>query len=158
MKKLLFILVLGAMVSCQQKAKNTATEGAAKDSTEMALNPAMGSLMTKTFEGVLPTQDGNGLRYTLTVKIQEKSDVGNYEMLKTYIKGYEGKDLTYASKGTVKVIHGTEADKKATVWELTPENKNEISYYQVENDKVIMLSQKMKKTADWEKYVLQQKK
>lgn len=158
MKKLLFILALGAMVSCQQKAKDATAEGAAKDSTEMALDPALGALQTKTFEGVLPTQDGNGLRYTLTVKIQEKSEAGNYEMLKTYIKGNEGKDLTYVSRGTVKVIHGTEADKSATVWELTPEKNKEISYYQVESDKVIMLSQSMKKTPDWEKYVLSLKK
>jgi len=158
MKKLLFILVLGAMVSCQQKAKDaTATEGAAKDSTEMKLDPAMGALQTKTFEGVLPSQ-GKGLRYTLTVKIQEKSDNGQYELLKTYIEGNEGKDLTYVSDGTVKVIHGTKADKNAIVWELTPEKKNEISYYQVEGDKVIMLSQSMTKTPDWKKYVLDIKK
>lgn len=158
MKKLLFILVLGAMVSCQQKAKDvTATEGAAKDSTEMKLDPALGALQTKTFEGVLPSQ-GKGLRYTLTVKIQEKSDNGQYELLRTYIEGNEGKDLTYVTRGTVKTIHGTEADKKAIVWELTPEKNKEISYYQVESDKVIMLSQKMKKTPDWEKYVLSLKK
>ncbi|WP_321437797.1 copper resistance protein NlpE N-terminal domain-containing protein [uncultured Bacteroides sp.] len=158
MKKLFFILVLGAMVSCQQKAKDvTATEGAAKDSTEMKLDPALGALQTKTFEGVLPSQ-GKGLRYTLTVKIQEKSDNGQYELLRTYIEGNEGKDLTYVTKGTVKTIHGTEADKRAIVWELTPEKNKEISYYQVESDKVIMLSQKMKKTPDWKKYVLSLKK
>ncbi len=33
--------------------------------------------------------------------------------------------------------------KNAIVWELTPEKNSDISYYQVENDKVIMLSQKM---------------
>jgi len=117
----------------------------------------MGALQTKTFEGVLPSQ-GKGLRYTLTVKIQEKSDNGQYELLKTYIEGNEGKDLTYVSDGTVKVIHGTKADKNAIVWELTPEKKNEISYYQVEGDKVIMLSQSMTKTPDWKKYVLDIKK
>jgi len=48
MKKLLFILVLGAMVSCQQKAKDaTATEGAAKDSTEMKLDPSNGCTTNK---------------------------------------------------------------------------------------------------------------
>jgi len=158
MKKLLFILVLGAMVSCQQKAKDaTATGGAAKDSTEMKLDPAMGALQTKTFEGVLPAQ-GKGLRYTLTVKIQEKSDNGQYELLKTYIEGNEGKDLTYVNKGTVKVIHGTKSEKDAIVWELTPEKNKEISYYQVEEGRVIMLSQKMEKTSTWKKYILSEKK
>lgn len=157
MKKLLFLLALAAMVSCQQKTKDATAEGAAKDSTEAKLDPALGALQTKTFEGVLPAQ-GKGLRYTLTVKIQEKSDNGTYELLKTYIEGYEGKDLTYTQNGTVKTIHGTKADKNAIVWELTPEKNSEISYYQVENDKVIMLSQKMNKTPDWKKYVLSLKK
>jgi copper homeostasis protein (lipoprotein) len=157
MKKLLFLLALAAMVSCQQKAKDATAEGAAKDSTEANLDPALGALQTKTFEGVLPAQ-GKGLRYTLTVKIQEKSDNGTYELLKTYIEGNEGKDLTYVQNGTVKTIHGTEADKNAIVWELTPEKNSDISYYQVENDKVIMLSQKMNKTPDWKKYVLSLKK
>jgi hypothetical protein len=158
MKKLLLILALGAMVSCQQKAKDaTATAGAVKDSTEMNLDPSLGALQTKTYEGVLPSQ-GKGLRYTLTVKIQEKSDAGKYELLKTYIEGNEGKDLTYVSDGTVKVIHGTKADKKAIVWELTPEKNKEISYYQVEEGRVIMLSQKMEKTTSWKNYILTQKK
>ncbi len=157
MKKLLFILVLGAMVSCQQKAKDATTEEAAKDSTEMNLDPALGALQTKTFEGVLPSQ-GKGLRYTLTVKIQEKSDAGKYDLLRTYIEGNEGKDLTYVSRGTVKTIHGTTADKEAIVWELTPEKNKEISYYQVLGDSVVMLSQKMNKTPDWKKYILTLKK
>lgn len=157
MKKLLFILVLGAMVSCQQKAKDATAEGVAKDSTEMNLDPALGAMQTKTFEGVLPSQ-GKGLRYTLTVKIQEKSDAGKYELLRTYIEGNEGKDLTYVSRGTIKTIHGTAADKEAIVWELTPEKNKEISYYQVQGDSIIMLSQKMEKTTTWKDYVLTLKK
>ncbi len=158
MRKLLLILALGAMVSCQQKTKDTATaNGLAKDSTEMNLNPALGKLQTKTFEGLLPSE-GKGLRYTLTVKKQEKSEEGSYELLRTYIEGNEGKDITYVSRGTFKTIHGTKANKKDTVWEFTPQKNKEISYYLVEGDSIIMLSQTMEKTTTWKKYVLNLKK
>lgn len=157
MKKLLFILALGAFVSCQQKTKDATTEGAAKDSTAMALDPAMGKLETKTFEGVLPSQ-GKGLRYTLTVKKQEKSENGEYELLRTYIEGNEGKDITYGSNGKITTIHGIKSDKDALVWQLTPDKSKEISYYLVQDDCVIMLSQEMTKTSSWKDYVLKIKK
>lgn len=156
MKKLLLILALGAFVSCQQKTKD-ATTSTTKDSTAIALDPAMGAMQTKTFEGVLPSQ-GKGLRYTLTVKKQEKSEEGTYELLRTYIEGNEGKDITYGSEGKFTTIHGIKSDKKALVWQLTPNKNKEISYYLVEENQIIMLSQDMTKTSSWKDYVLKLKK
>lgn len=156
MKKLLLILALGAFVSCQQKTKE-AKNDAPKDSTAIALNPTMGALQTKTFEGVLPAQ-GKGLRYTLTVKKQEKSEEGTYELLRTYIEGNEGKDITYGSEGKITTIHGIKSDKNALVWQLTPKTGKEISYYLVQDDCIIMLSQEMTKTSSWKDYVLKFKK
>lgn len=156
MKKLLLILALGAFVSCQQKTKDATTD-ATKDSTAIALNPAMGAMQTKTFEGVLPSQ-GKGLRYTLTIKKQEKSEEGTYELLRTYIEGNEGKDITYGSEGKITTIHGIKSDKDALVWQLTPNKNKEISYYLVEENQIIMLSQDMTKTTSWKDYVLKIKK
>lgn len=97
----------------------------------------------ETYSGVLPCADCSGLQTVLTLSREEAyQSFGTYELKEIY----EGKSVEpLITKGRWILRQGTPSDSNASIYELHPDDSDEVDYYQkVTNMQLKMLGSDQK--------------
>lgn len=86
------------------------------DSLEM--DPSLGELMERKFQGILPAASCPGIEYTLLLYNQKFSGDGVYKLTARYIEAENGKDSVTISYGNQYTLRGDATNKDAVVYQL----------------------------------------
>ncbi|SEW13427.1 copper resistance protein NlpE [Chitinophaga arvensicola] len=133
MKHLPLLLLLIVFAACQSTGK-----AGRSDST--ALDTNADTATSVTYSGTLPCADCSGIVTELTL---QKGPDHHFSLKETY----QGKNQTFPSEGTYKIVHGSPSDPAATVIQLNPDkDKNLQRYYQQVDDNELKLLDSDQKT------------
>lgn len=135
MKKVFMLAAcVAALVACQPEKKKAAETNVAP-ATPVAVED-----FTEVFEGTLPSADGNGIDYILTLnaEIQGQDTIFSLDMVYLDAQG-KGKHMTFNTKGKQQKVHKTVKKKPKTAVKLTPSNGETPLYFLVVNDTTLRL-------------------
>ncbi len=137
MKKLLmFAALVAALASCQSNNKKTVE-------TEMEDN-AIASLpimeVDEVFTGTIPSADGPGIDFVLTLGVTTDGLDTLYTLDMTYLDAAgPGKNQTFTSKGKKNEIHKVVNNKPKKAVKLTPDDGNSPMYFVIVNDTTLRM-------------------
>lgn len=86
----------------------------------LIVNPALGLLEERTFEGLTPAASNPGIEWTLNIYNQKNSGDGVYKLQMNYLEADNGKDQINTSYGRLYTLRGDAINKNATVYQLVP--------------------------------------
>ncbi len=136
MKKVFMLAVLvAALAACQPEKKKAA------ETTKMTpAPPVMVEDFSEVFEGTLPSADGRGIDYVLTLnaEIQGQDTIFSLDMVYLDANG-KGKHVTFNTKGKQQKVHKTVKKNPKTAVKLTPSNGEPPIYFLVVNDTTLRL-------------------
>ena len=138
MKKLvMYAAVMVALVSCQSNAKKNVEAEMMYDSLVAEL-PIME--VDEVFTGTIPSADGPGIDYVLTLGVTTDGIDTLYTLDMTYLDAQgPGKNQTFTSKGTKQDIHKVVNNQPKNAIKLTPDNGDNPMYFVVVNDTTLSL-------------------
>lgn len=152
-KLLLFTTLLLGLFGCGNNtgARNASetenhTDGPA---AELVIKDGLGDVSERTYEGTLPCADCPGIRYTLTLRNQEHSGDGVFELTTEYID----RD-TFREQGTWLTLRGNADDPDATIYQLNPEPASEPLYFLYRGESLEMLDREQRKIESELNYTL----
>lgn len=138
MKKVMMIAAIAAaLVSCQ--SKGTKNNDNTMDKGVMTVDGNASSAVT-VYEGVLPSADGPGIRYRLSLGHADSKGESAYTLVTTHLDAEgAGKNKEFTSTGKKQVIQKEVDNQKKTAFKLTPDNGEESLYFVVVNDTTLRL-------------------
>lgn len=86
----------------------------------LRINPELGDVMERKFQGLLPAADGPGIDYTLALYNQPNSGDGVFKLDMCYLEAENGTDFTTTSYGRQYTLRGDATNKDAVVYQLIP--------------------------------------
>lgn len=169
MKKIFFALAtIGLLAACNgQKAEKSTTsdeviisatpENTVNIQDSLIIVSGKGAVVERRYSGILPAADGPGIVYNLTMFFQQDSEDGVYQLETTYIEAENGEDKSFMAYGKRKVLRGIPSDPNAIVYELIPNNNEEVTYFLLTDDdtRLTMLDQNKNKIDSDLNYTLQ---
>ena len=120
----------------------------------LKVDPKKGAVVQKKYKGTIPSADGPGIDYELTLFYQQDSEDGVYELDATYLGAENGQNQTFTSTGKRKVKKGAPTDAAAVVYELIPSDGSMVVYFLAEGDNLTMLNQDLQQAASDLNYTL----
>lgn len=138
MKKLFILAALvAAFVSCQSNSKKNA-EAMLEDSIMFVETPVME--FDEVYTGTIPSADGPGIDYILTLGMTTDGVDTLYSLDMTYLDANgPGMHQTFHSKGKQKTIHKMVNNKPKKAVKLTPDDGDQPMYFVVVNDTTLRL-------------------
>lgn len=137
MKKLLmFAALVAALASCQSNNKKT-VEAEMEDNTNASF-PIME--VDEVFTGTIPSADGPGIDFVLTLGATTDGKDTLYTLDMTYLDAAgPGKNQTFTSKGKKNEIHKVVNNKPKKAVKLTPDDGNSPMYFVIVNDTTLRM-------------------
>ncbi|MBQ8242720.1 MAG: copper resistance protein NlpE N-terminal domain-containing protein [Bacteroidaceae bacterium] len=137
MKKLLmFAALVAALASCQSNNKKT-VEAEMEDNAIASL-PIME--VDEVFTGTIPSADGPGIDFVLTLGVTTDGLDTLYTLDMTYLDAAgPGKNQTFTSKGKKNEIHKVVNNKPKKAVKLTPDDGNSPMYFVIVNDTTLRM-------------------
>lgn len=137
MKKLLmFAALVAALASCQSNNKKT-VEAEMEDNAIASL-PIME--VDEIFTGTIPSADGPGIDFVLTLGVTTDGLDTLYTLDMTYLDAAgPGKNQTFTSKGKKNEIHKVVNNKPKKAVKLTPDDGNSPMYFVIVNDTTLRM-------------------
>ena len=137
MKKLLmFAALVAALASCQSNNKKTAE--AEMEDNAIASFPIME--VDEVFTGTIPSADGPGIDFVLTLGVTTDGLDTLYTLDMTYLDAAgPGKNQTFTSKGKKNEIHKVVNNKPKKAVKLTPDDGNSPMYFVIVNDTTLRM-------------------
>ena len=137
MKKLLmFAALVAALASCQSNNKKT-VEAEMEDNAIASL-PIME--VDEVFTGTIPSADGPGIDFVLTLGVTTDGLDTLYTLDMTYLDtAGPGKNQTFTSKGKKNEIHKVVNNKPKKAVKLTPDDGNSPMYFVIVNDTTLRM-------------------
>ena len=136
MKKLLMFAALAALASCQSNNKKT-VEAEMEDNAIASL-PIME--VDEVFTGTIPSADGPGIDFVLTLGVTTDGLDTLYTLDMTYLDAAgPGKNQTFTSKGKKNEIHKVVNNKPKKAVKLTPDDGNSPMYFVIVNDTTLRM-------------------
>ena len=137
MKKLLmFAALVAALASCQSNNKKT-VEAEMEDNAIASL-PIME--VDEVFTGTIPSADGPGIDFVLTLGVTTDGLDTLYTLDMTYLDAAgPGKNQTFTSKGKKNEIHKIVNNKPKKAVKLTPDDGNSPMYFVIVNDTTLRM-------------------
>lgn len=86
----------------------------------LKIDPALGVLQERSFEGLTPAASNPGIEWTLNIYSQVHSGDGVYKLRMNYLEADNGKDQVNVTYGRLYTLRGDAVDKNATVYQLVP--------------------------------------
>lgn len=86
----------------------------------LRINPELGDVIERKFQGLLPAADCPGIDYTLELYNQPNSGDGVFKLTMRYLEAENGNDFTATSYGHQYTLRGDAVNKDATVYQLIP--------------------------------------
>lgn len=137
MKKLFYVFMIPLAVwSCSgNKEANSQQEGNPADSV------IVGEMVERTYEGVIPGENSEGVQYSLTLLNPQDSTIGEYDLTMVYLGPDKANNKTVKQKGKYATMKGTPKNSDATVYQLQPmESASETLNFLYQGDSLILLS------------------
>ncbi|NML36292.1 copper resistance protein NlpE [Chitinophaga sp. G-6-1-13] len=116
-----YLLLLSAMALFACQHSRPGQQAGHADST--AVSPVW-----ITYTGTLPCADCSGIQTTLSLEENGPDGEQSFKLKETY-QGVAGKDQTFNSEGTYKVLHGDAEDKDAEIIQLNPDKDQNLQRY-----------------------------
>ena len=142
MKKLMMLAVIvAAFASCQSNNKKGAEIVVENDSV-VAIVPASPVIEVdeEIFTGTIPSADGPGIDYVLTLGVATDGVDTVYTLDMTYLDANgPGKHQTFKSKGKQETLHKKVNNQPKKGVKLTPDNGDEPMYFLVVNDTTLRM-------------------
>ncbi len=142
MKKLMmWVVVLAAFASCQSNNKKNAEMVIENDSV-VAIIPAPPGIEIdeEIFTGTLPSADGPGIDYVLTLGTATDGIDTVYTLDMTYLDANgPGNHQTFKTKGKQNTVHKTVKNQMKKGVKLTPDDGNKPMYFLVVNDTTLRM-------------------
>lgn len=137
MKKLLmFAALVAALASCQSNNKKS-VEAEMEDNAIASL-PIME--VDEVFTGTIPSADGPGIDFVLTLGVTTDGIDTLYTLDMTYLDAAgPGKNQTFTSKGKKNEIHKVVNNKPQKAVKLTPDDGNSPMYFVIVNDTTLRM-------------------
>ena len=137
MKKLLmFAALVAALASCPSNNKKT-VEAEMEDNAIASL-PIME--VDEVFTGTIPSADGPGIDFVLTLGVTTDGLDTLYTLDMTYLDAAgPGKNQTFTSKGKKNEIHKVVNNKPKKAVKLTPDDGNSPMYFVIVNDTTLRM-------------------
>ena len=158
MKKIVFtVLAAAALIACQSNSNKSQMidDG---EAIEMMGTDSTGLVDIFAYEGVVPSQSGQGDSIGYMVIITQQIDTVNgvYQMTQTYVTADGKAGQQMKSKGKKLFQRGTPQNKTAKVYKLVPDSgSNQTVNLWVESDTtVVLLDDQMKAPAKPDKHRL----
>lgn len=115
---------------------------------------SLGSVIERTYSGILSAADGPGVKYDLNLCFQEKSVEGVFSLATTYLQAEKGKDKTFYTYGSRKSLKGSPQHPNDTIYELQPSNGDLSLFFLNAGDSIILLNQNLEKAVSGDNYSL----
>ncbi|MBQ8362172.1 MAG: copper resistance protein NlpE N-terminal domain-containing protein [Bacteroidaceae bacterium] len=137
MKKVFMLVTLVVAMAACRPDSNKRTAETTKTASE---SPVMVEDFSEVFEGTLPSADGKGIDYILTLnaEIQGKDTIFSLDMVYLDANG-NGKHMTFNTKGKQQKVHKTVKKSPKTAVKLSPSNGDTPIYFLVVNDTTLRL-------------------
>ena len=140
MKKLMMLVaIVAAFASCQSNNKKNAEIVMENDSV-MAIIPAPIEIDEEIFTGRIPSADGPGIDYILTLGAATDGIDTVYTLDMTYLDANgPGKHQTFKTKGKQQSVHKVVNNQPKKGVKLTPDNGDQPMYFLVVNDTTLRM-------------------
>ncbi len=141
MKKLMMLVaIIAAFASCQSNNKKN-VEMVIENDSVIAIVPAPAvEVDEEIFTGTIPSADGPGIDYVLTLGVATDGVDTLYTLDMTYLDANgPGQHQTFTTKGKQKTVHKTVNNKPKKAVKLTPNNGEQPTYFLVVNDTTLRL-------------------
>ncbi|MBO4986018.1 MAG: copper resistance protein NlpE N-terminal domain-containing protein [Bacteroides sp.] len=136
-KVMMFAALVAALVSCQSKGNQAATELLEDGVLAIAENDSSAVIV---YEGILPAADGPGIEYVLSVDSIGPNGESGYTLVTTYLDANgPGKNQSFVSKGKKEVIQKQVNNKPKKAIKLTPNDGDAPIYFVIVNDTTLRL-------------------
>lgn len=132
----MFAALVAALASCQSNNKKT-VEAEMEDNAIASL-PIME--VDEVFTGTIPSADGPGIDFVLTLGVTTDGLDTLYTLDMTYLDAAgPGKNQTFTSKGKKNEIHKVVNNKPKKAVKLTPDDGNSPMYFVIVNDTTLRM-------------------
>ena len=140
MKKLMMLVaVVAALASCQSNNKKNADMSVA-DEGAVAAMPMPIEVDEEIFTGTIPSADGPGIDFVLTLGAATDGVDTVYTLDMTYLDANgPGRHETFKSKGKQKTIHKVVNNQPKKGVKLTPDTGEKPMYFLVVNDTILRM-------------------
>lgn len=142
MKKIMMLAALAvAFASCQSNKKKNVEIMVENDSVVAVVPaPPVIEVDEEIFTGTIPSADGPGIDYVLTLGAATDGVDTVYTLDMTYLDANgPGKHQTFKSKGKQKTVHKTVNNQPKKGVKLTPDNGDKPMYFLVVNDTTLRM-------------------
>lgn len=135
----MMIAVLAAALASRQSKGNSNNEAIADDGELLVVGND--STAIAIYEGVLPTENGQGVQYILSVDSIGPGGECGYTLVTTYLdaNGQAGSNSSI-SKGKKEVVQKNVNNQSKTAYKLTPDDGTSPLYFVVVNDTTLRLA------------------
>lgn len=138
-KVLMFAVIATALVSCNSNNNRNQTRVENRDTIPTVAQSSATTEQVQVYEGLLPAADGPGIRYRVTLRNNGNMNDGTYSMDMTYLEAENGRDQTFRSSGRIQTMRGSATNPNATVYKLTSNDDNEVTYFLMRDDRTLRL-------------------
>lgn len=121
----------------------------------LKIDPQLGDLKTRAYQGVVPAASCPGIDYTLVIYSQENSGDGVYKLSQRYIEAEDGKDVVFTTYGRRYTLRGDAENKNAVVYQLVPfDSKECVNLLLLSDDNLELLNNKFERPKSKLNYTL----